>query len=211
MSGQCLPALRVVPDVTKGSPRSFWPGPSPRPCGARAARPPGAKAPGQRPTCPKAGASHPPGRALAFVMRADRVLQSRGRRGRGKAMPFLIRPARPALSQGRNHFPGKGMAGSVFCSLPRLQAFLKQPFAIPPSIRPRPLRHQPPISAQCSPSATTPTPAACGRAALNCRDAPARSVTNAPARSAISTPAAMSHSQESCSVSIPSNRPSTTK
>jgi hypothetical protein len=124
--------LSVVPDVTRGSPRVSWPGPSPRPCGARAARPPGAKAPGQRPTRPKAGASHPPGRALASVMQADRALQSRGRGGRGKAMPFLIRPARQVLSQGRTHFSGQRLAGSVFCRLPWLQTFLIQPFSIPP-------------------------------------------------------------------------------
>ena len=37
----------------EGFPRRFWPGPSPRPCGARAAYPPGAKAPGQRPPRPR--------------------------------------------------------------------------------------------------------------------------------------------------------------
>ena len=41
--------------------------------------------------------------------------------------------------------------------------------------------------------------------------APVRSVTAAPARSQIRQPAAMSHSQVSRSVSIPSNRPSATR
>ena len=191
MSGQCLPALCVVPDVARGSPCAPWPGPSPRPYDVRGTGPPGAKAPGQAPVPPMAGASHPPGRALASVMRADRVLQSRGRGGRGKAMPFLIRPARPALSQGRAHYSGQGLAGAVFCSLPRFQAFLKQLFAIPPSRGPFHRPH-PPISAPCSPGATT-TPAACGRPALKCQGAPSRSVTIAPARAAISATAAMSH------------------
>ena len=44
-----------------------WQGPSPLPRGTLPPGQPGAKAPGQRPTRPKAGASRPPGRALAFV------------------------------------------------------------------------------------------------------------------------------------------------
>jgi hypothetical protein len=38
---------------------------------------------------------------------------------------------------------------------------------------------------------------------LKCQGAPSRSVTIAPACAAISATVAMSHSQESCSVSIP--------
>jgi len=151
----------------------------------------GPKPPARRPSRPWRALRTRQGRALASVMRADRVLQSRGRGGRGKAMPFLIRPARPALSQGRAHYSGQGLAGAVFCSLPRFQAFLKQLFAIPPSRGPLHWPH-PPISAPCSPGATT-TPAACGRPALKCQGAPSRSVTIAPARVAISATAAMSH------------------
>ena len=92
MSGQCLPALCVVPDVTRGRPRVSWPGPSPRPCGARAARPPGAKAPGQRPSRPwRALRTRRAGR-WPLLVRVAPVLVAASRAGGGNAMRFLIPP-----------------------------------------------------------------------------------------------------------------------
>ena len=55
---------------------------------------PGAKAPGQRPSRPKAGASHPPGRALAFVSLVDMVLREHGRTPGGETRCVSC-PARP--------------------------------------------------------------------------------------------------------------------
>jgi len=65
-----------------------WQGPSPLPRGTLPPGQPGAKAPGQRPSRPLAGASPPPGRALAFVALGGMVLLWASRRGRGKRSAF---------------------------------------------------------------------------------------------------------------------------
>jgi hypothetical protein len=94
-----------------------WPGPSPRPCGARAARPPGAKAPGQRPPRPwRALRTRRDGR-WPLLRLGKRSRSGRGRGGRGKAMPFLIRPARQALSKGQDHFLRQRGGGSAFLAV----------------------------------------------------------------------------------------------
>jgi hypothetical protein len=96
-------ALCRVPDIAQGTPACLGRGHRPGHIAALVPGPAGGQSPRPAPDPPLAGASPPPGRALASVARADRVLQNRGRGGRGKAMPFLIRPARPAFSQGRDH------------------------------------------------------------------------------------------------------------
>ena len=74
---------------------------------------PGAKAPGQRPPRPKAGASRPPGRALASVGVGGTGLCGGVPRGRGKRMRFP-RPKGQSLSPDREDFPGRQAVGLLF-------------------------------------------------------------------------------------------------
>jgi len=93
---------------------------------------PGAKAPGQRPPRPPAGASPPPGRALAFVALGETVPVGpwSPRAGKGDAFPDPPGPAGAFKRTGP--FSGKGVAGTLFRSLPWLQTFPIQPLGLPP-------------------------------------------------------------------------------
>jgi hypothetical protein len=62
---------------------------------------PGAKAPGQRPSRPKAGASHPPGRALASRFADGTGPRGSVPHGRGNAVRFLGPPGPAGRAHGR--------------------------------------------------------------------------------------------------------------
>jgi len=66
--------------------------------------------------------------------------------GRGKAMPFLIRPARQAVSRGRDHLSAKGLTGVLF-RLPAMASdFPLATVCHSPSRRPPHQRNPPPSS-----------------------------------------------------------------
>jgi hypothetical protein len=72
---------------------SCWQGPSPLPHRHVAPRPAGGQSPRPAPVPPLAGASHPPGRALASVVPGPADLRGIAAHGRGNAVRFLLPPA----------------------------------------------------------------------------------------------------------------------
>ena len=84
--------------------RAAWPGPSFWLCDVRPARPPGAKAPRPAPDPPMAGASLPPGWALAFCW--SRTCRSAGHRSAraGKRAAFPVPARRGAFAL---RYPGR--------------------------------------------------------------------------------------------------------
>ena len=61
---------------------------------------PGAQSPRPAPVPPTAGALHPPGRALAYVVLGETVSSDLVHNGRGNAVRFLFRPRAPAQKRG---------------------------------------------------------------------------------------------------------------
>jgi hypothetical protein len=85
---------RKAGEFSAGAPRTFRPVPSPRPRAALASGPGGGQSP--RPAPDPAGASRPPGRALACVVPGSAGLQGTVPRGRGNAVRFLFPPGEGA-------------------------------------------------------------------------------------------------------------------
>jgi hypothetical protein len=117
-----------------------WQRPSPLPRRNAAPPPAGGQSPRPAPAPPTAGASRPPGRALACVTLGETVFAALSRRGGGNAVRFLF-PPRNGAEGGVMHPPsprptGKGHRLCHAATLP-----LRQPGAKAPGQRlPRPRR-----------------------------------------------------------------------
>ena len=80
--------------------------------------PAGGQSPRPAPVPPMAGASRPPGRALACVAPVRTVLMGTwSRPGRGNAVRFLIRPDWQPLSPDREDIPARWAVGVLFSTL----------------------------------------------------------------------------------------------
>ena len=91
------------------APPAVWPGPSPRPQRHANPMPAGGQSPRPAPAPPPAGASRPPGRALACRVPGPAGLQGNVARGRGNAVRFLFPPGGAAelrRCHGGGHRPG---------------------------------------------------------------------------------------------------------
>jgi hypothetical protein len=95
--------------------------------------PAGGQSPRPAPAPPMAGASHPPGRALAFVALGETVPVGpwSRRAGKGDAFPDPPGPA-GAFKRAGPFSQAKGWRERFSCCLSGFQTFLKQPFSIPP-------------------------------------------------------------------------------
>jgi hypothetical protein len=89
------------------------PGRGHRPCHSATVilGPPGAQSPRPAPAPPLAGASRPPGRALAFVAPGPADLRGTVAHGRGNACVSCSRPEGRCLSPGQDCFPGRRAVG----------------------------------------------------------------------------------------------------